>query len=118
MFYTMHEDTSINIFKALDFIRDHAEHFAKAKAERVYLEEFRKTKKAMLMRLAEVEGHKSSATQEREAYAHPEYVELLNALKVAVEEEERIRWMMVAAQAKIEVFRTLQATARAEGKAL
>ena len=115
----MVSDTAdINIFKALDFIRDNAEHFAKAKAERVYLDEFRKTKKAMLMRLAEVEGHKSSATQEREAYAHPKYVELLNALKVAVEEEERIRWMMVAAQAKIEVWRSLGANQRAEGKAL
>lgn len=114
----MTDTTEINIFKALDFIRDQAAPFAKAKAERIWIEEFRKTKKAMLMRLAEVEGHKSSATQEREAYAHPEYVELLNALKVAVEEEERLRWMIVAAQAKVEVFRTLQANARFEAKVI
>lgn len=112
----MSED--INIFKALDYLRDNSAAFAKAKAERVYLDEFRKTKKAMLMKLAEVEGATSSATQERDAYAHPEYRQLLEALKIAVEEEEKLRWMLVAAQAKIEVFRTLQANARFEAKVL
>lgn len=114
----MSDQTEINIFKALDFIRDNSSAFAKAKAERIYLEEFRKTKKSMLMRLAEVEGAKSSATQERDAYAHPEYIELLNALKAAVEEEERLRWMIVAAQAKVEVWRSLGANQRAQDRVL
>ena len=114
----MSEQSEINIFKALDFIRDNSAAFAKAKAERVYLEEFRKTKKAMLMRLAEVDGAKSSATQERDAYAHPEYMELLHALKVAVEQEETLRWMIVAAQAKVEVWRSLGANQRAQDKVL
>lgn len=114
----MSDQSDINIFKALDFIRDNSGALAKAKAERVYLEQYRKTKKAMLMKLAEIEGFKVSATQEREAYAHPEYRQLLEALKIATEEEERLRWMMVAAQAKIEVFRTLQANARTEAKTL
>jgi hypothetical protein len=34
---------------AVSFIIKHAPLYAKAKAERVYLEEFRKTKKALLM---------------------------------------------------------------------
>ena len=114
----MSDQTEINIFKALDFIRDNSSAFAKAKAERIYLEEFRKTKKSILMRLAEVEGAKSSATQERDAYAHPEYIELLNALKAAVEEEERLRWMIVAAQAKVEVWRSLGANQRAQDRVL
>ena len=114
----MSDNPEINIFKALDFIRDNSPAFAKAKAERIYLEEFRKTKKAMLMKLAEVDGAKSSATQERDAYAHPEYRQLLDALKVSVEEEERLRWMIVAAQAKIEVWRSLGANQRAEAKVL
>ena len=39
----------INIFKALDFIRDHAQLYAQAKANLLYLTEYRKTKKALLM---------------------------------------------------------------------
>ena len=35
---------------AVDYIIKHAAQFADAKAQRVYLEEFRKSKKAMLMR--------------------------------------------------------------------
>jgi hypothetical protein len=111
-------DAEINIFRSLDFIRDNAPAYAKAKSERVYLEEFRKTKKALLMRHAESAGHKTAAVQEREAYADPGYIELLEGLKAAVEEEERLRWMIVAAQAKIEVWRTMESTRRIEAKTL
>lgn len=111
-------DSEINIFKCLDFIRDAAPKYAKAKSERVYLEEFRKTKKSMCMQEAEINGHKSAATQEREAYVHPEYIELLNALKIAIEEEERLRWQIVAANAKIEVWRSISANERSEKRTL
>ena len=114
----MNQDTEINIFKSLDFIRDQAPVYAKAKADRVYLEQYRKTKKALGMRKAELEGHKASAAQEREAYADEDYIELLNGLREAVEVEERLRWMIVAAQAKIEVWRTIEANRRAEAKTL
>jgi hypothetical protein len=108
----------INIFKCLDFIRDTSKKYAKAKAERIYLEEFRKSKKALLMREAETAGHKSAATQEREAYANTEYVELLEALKSAVEAEEALRWQITAASAKIEVWRSLSANERMERKVI
>jgi hypothetical protein len=111
-------DSEINIFRALDFIRDNARPYAKAKSERVYLENFRKSKKALLMRAAEIAGHKSAALQEREAYANTEYVEVLKALQLAVEEEERLRWLMVAAEARIEVWRTLESSRRLEAKTL
>ncbi len=114
----MSDESGVNIFKALDFIRDNAPLYAKAKSERVYLEEFRKSKKALLMRDAEIAGHKSAVSQEREAYAHPDYMALLEALKLAVEEEEKFRWMFVGAQAKIEVWRTIEANRRAEAKNL
>jgi hypothetical protein len=110
------DENEINIFRALDYMRDNAPAYAKAKADRVYLEEFRKSKKALLMRSAEVEGHKSAVAQEREAYADPEYMEVLRALQAAVELEETLRWRMVAAQARIEVWRTLESTRRAEAK--
>lgn len=112
----MTEQGEIQIFKALDFIRDNATAYAKAKAERVYLEEWRKSKKALCMQAALAKGVEAANAQEREAYADPEYQEVLKALKAAVEEEERLRWMIVAAQAKIEVWRTLEANRRMEAK--
>jgi hypothetical protein len=114
----MTEEGEINIFRALDYLRDQAPAYAKAKAERVYLEEFRKSKKAILMRSAEEAGHKSAASQEREAYADSDYHELLVALSAAVEAEETLRWRIVAAQARIETWRTLEANRRAEAKVL
>lgn len=112
----MSDDSEINIFRALDFIRDNATAYAQAKAKRVYLENFRKSKKAILMRAAELRGHKTAAIQEREAYADDGYVEILAALQAATEQEEALRWLMVAAEAKIEAWRTIEATRRAEAR--
>ena len=114
----MTTESEINIFRSLDFIRDNAPAYAKAKSERVYLEEFRKSKKALLMRDAEAAGHKSAVAQEREAYADPSYLQLLDGLRAAVEQEEALRWLIVGAQAKIEVWRTIEANRRAEAKTL
>ncbi len=114
----MNQDFEFNLFKALDFIRDNAPAYAKAKAERIYLEEFRKTKKALCMAKALARGIEAANAQEREAYADPEYIQILEALKVAVEEEERLRWLIVAAQAKIECWRSIEASRRAEAKTL
>jgi hypothetical protein len=112
----MTTESEIDIFRVLDFIRDHASKYAKAKADRVHLEEFRKSKKALLMRDAELAGHKSAVAQEREAYAHPDYIALLDGLKAAVEQEESLRWLIVAAQAKFEAWRTIEANRRIEAK--
>lgn len=114
----MTETSEINIFRALDFIRDQAPAMAQAKANRVMLEEMRKSKKAILMRQAEQDGVKTVAAQEVQAYAHPDYLALLEGLKVAVEEEERLRWLMVAAQLKCEVWRSLESSKRVEAKNL
>lgn len=114
----MTEETQVNIFKCLDFIRDHAPAYAKAKAERIYLEEFRKTKKALCMKSAESGGVNAISAQERDAYADPAYMQVLDGLRAAVEEEERLRWLIVGAQAKIEVWRTIEANRRAEAKTL
>jgi len=112
----MSDEGDLNIFRCLDFLRDNAAAMAQAKANRVQLEEFRKSKKAILMQKAEKAGHKSSATQEREAYAHPEYIEFLNGLAEAVENEERLRWLMRAAEVRIECWRSLESTRRIESK--
>jgi len=94
---------------AVDYIIKHAKQFADAKAQRVYLEEFRKSKKALLMKQS-IEG--ALGAQERDAYAHAEYVELLKGLKEAVAIEEKLRWDLIAAQARIEIFRTESANNR------
>jgi hypothetical protein len=99
---------------AVDYIIKHAKQFADAKAQRVYLEEFRKSKKALLMKQS-IEG--ALGAQERDAYAHAEYVELLKGLKEAVAIEEKLRWDLIAAQARVDIWRTEQANLRLEGKA-
>lgn len=105
----------INIFKVLDYIRDHSAAYAQAKANRQYLENFRKTVKAQQMKL-----HLSLpvSAQEREAYASDEMQEIDKAIQVAQEEEVRLQWMLTAAQIKAEVYRTLQANARIEARVL
>jgi hypothetical protein len=52
--------------------------------------------------------------QEIYAYAHPDYIEILEGIKVSVEREENYRWLMTAAQARIEVFKVQEYTKRAE----
>lgn len=97
-----------------EFIRRQAPEYAQAKANRVYLEEYSKTLKARLMKAC---GETAVSAQEREAYAHPDYLTHLEGIRAAVEAEETLRWKMVAAQQGIEIFRSLEASARAEGRA-
>ena len=102
---------------ALVFMRDKAEGHAKAKANRVYLEQFRKSKKAILMIEAEQNGKKTGQEREAYAYAHNDYAELLQGLRVAVEQEETFKFQLKAAEARIEIWRTQQANQRAEYRA-
>jgi hypothetical protein len=95
--------------EALEALWNFAPMYAKAKGERVYLEEFRKTMKAQLMK--EREGTPIAA-QEREAYADPRYIAHLKGLQAAVEAEETLRWRLVAAQAAVEVWRSQEASNR------
>lgn len=99
--------------KSLEFIHKNGRKFAQAKANRVYMEEYRKSIKARLMKES---GESSAVAQEREAYASPDYVSHLEALKQAVEAEESIRWGLVAAEAAIEVWRSQEASNRAMDK--
>lgn len=97
---------------AVDYIRDNAPKLAKAKAQRVYLEEFRKSKKALLMKDAMVKGIEAANAQEREAYADPEYIQILEGLGAAIEIEENIKWRMEAARLRVEIWRTESANNR------
>lgn len=99
---------------AVDFIIKKAGEFAKAKAQRVYLEEYRKSKKALLMAACDAPA---ANAREQYAYAHTEYVELLRGLQAAVEVEEELRWQLVAAQARVEVWRSQEASNRNQDRA-
>jgi hypothetical protein len=104
-------------YKTVDYILENAPKYAKAKAERIYLEEFRKTRKALLMKAAMEAGYESAAAQEREAYAHPDYQVLLKGLAEAIEEEETLKWKLTAATIKGEIWRTESANERSGIKA-
>lgn len=99
---------------AVEFIIKHSAEFAKAKSQRVYLEEFRRSKKSLLMSKS---SDSTIGGQERDAYKHPEYLELLEGLKQAVEIEETLKWKLIAAQARIDIFRTMEASNRAQDRA-
>ena len=105
----------IDIFRVLDYMRDHAAKYAKAKAERQYLENYRKTVKAQQMK-----KHLSLpvSAQEREAYASEEMIEVDKCIQAATEEEAKLYWLLSAAQVKADVWRSLQASQRAEAKNL
>ena len=99
-------------YRAIEFILEQAPRFAEAKAQRVYIENFLRTKKALLMKEAMAKGIDSGVAQEREAYAHPEYQELLLGLQVATEREEALKWKLIAAQMKSDIWRSEQASER------
>lgn len=95
--------TDEEIDKALDYLRDNADDAAKARAERIYCEEYRKTLKAKLMK---EHSTLSAVLQEREAYSDDRYVEHLEVIKEAVFRDEKHRFLRSAAEAKIEAWRT------------
>jgi hypothetical protein len=94
---------------AIDYIIKHSKEYAKAKADVTFLSEFRKTKKALCFQNS---MKNTMAEKEADAYAHPEYQAVLEGLREAVERAETLRWMLIAAQARIDVFRTQEASNR------
>ena len=95
--------------RAVEFLRDSADESAKFRAERLYVEEYRKSLKALLMK--KFVDFPISA-QEREAYSHPEYLSHLKAIKIAIEKDEKQRFLRVAAEAKIQAWQTKSANLR------
>ena len=102
-------------YVSADFIFENAQKSAKAKSDRVYLQEFRKSKKAILMAQSQA---KTAVDREVYAYSHPDYLELIDGIRVAVEQEELTHWQMVAAQARIEIWRTQEATNRQQDRTM
>lgn len=104
----------INPQRAINYIMENAPKFAQAKANRVFIENFLRTVKSRLMN----EEAGTLGNKEAYAYAHSDYVAQLEALKIATEEEERLKYMLLAAQARIEVWKTQEYSKRQELKNL
>jgi hypothetical protein len=100
--------------KAVDFIVANAGKFAAAKAKRVYLEEFRKSKKAILMAQSTA---KTIGEREQYAYAHEDYLGLLGGLQAAVEIEELLKWQLEAARIRVDIWRSQEASNRTQDRA-
>lgn len=94
---------------AADWIRDNADRIASVRAQRQTLEEGRKSVKAAMM--AKHLDLPVSA-QEREAYRSKEYRDHLEGQREAVYEDERNKMLVLAAQLRIEVWRSQSANNR------
>ena len=101
-----------DVGRALDWLVKNAAPAAKARADVAYLEEFRKSKKAMLMN----QSSGTVAAIEAYAYSHPEYLEVLEGYKEAVRVDTEFRWLQASAMARIEAWRTLSSNARIQAK--
>lgn len=99
---------------AVDYIIKHSKEYATAKANVVYLEQFRKTQKAICFQSSKKH---TVADKDADAYAHKDYISVLDGLKEAVEAAEKLRWMLVAAQARIDIYRTQEASNRSIDRA-
>ena len=103
--------------EATEKIREKAPAYGEAKAQRVYLEEFRKSQKALLMKEALEMGFEAANAQEREAYSSPHYQKLLKGLAAAIEQEETLKWELESLRLDVEVWRTREATNRMQDRA-
>lgn len=99
-----------DVEEALDWLRDNSQEAAAAKAYRVYCEEFRKSQKSILMKES---ASKNVSAQERDAYAHPKYLEHLRELQKAVYQDELMRAKRARCELVIEAWRTQEANYRA-----
>ena len=100
------------LHKTLDWLRDNAQKAAKARAERMYLEEWIGSLRAQLAAKA-IEAGDSAAASDMKAKADPEYQVALKGYREAVEADELMRWHRTRADAIIEIWRSQQANQRA-----
>lgn len=94
-----------DIEKALDFLRDSADEAAQNRANRIYMEEYRKSLKAQLM---SENMDMAVNAQEREAYKNVQYITHLDAMKTAIYEDEKLRFLIEAAKIKITAWQTME----------
>ena len=99
-----------DVLKRIDAL---APEYAKAKADSYQLQEFKKTQRAMLYGQA---VGKTVADKEHWVSIRPEVTKTINGIAVAIEKEEKLRWELKRCELEIDIWRTEQATRRAETK--
>jgi len=97
--------------RALDYLRDTAEAAAQKRADRLYLDDYTRVLRATVM--AE---HLAEPVNAQERYAHCDirYRNHLEALKIAIFEDEKARFLREAAAVKISVWQSQGANERAQ----
>lgn len=99
----------INPSDCIDFIFTHAPAYAKAKGNLAQFEAFKHSLKA-------IEMSKSQAStiggKEMDAYKSQAYQELCEAIGLATEEAEGLRWKLEAAKMRFEAWRSQEASNR------
>jgi hypothetical protein len=100
--------------EAIEFMIKNSPKYAEAKANRIYLENYLKVVKATLALKC---NETTIAMGERYALAHPDYKVALDGLKVAVEQEEHLKWWLISAQARVDVWRSEEASNRGVDRA-
>ena len=73
--------------------------------------------KAKQMKIAEANGIKSAASQEREALCTSEYLQAINASAAAIESSARLKLRLRNIELSLETWRTMESSARLERKA-
>ena len=94
---------------AIDYIYTNAPAYAKAKGELAQLEVFKSSLKAIKM--AET-NEQSLGAQEREAYRSQDYQNLCKAIGHDTEQAEALKWQLIAAQLRVEIWRSQEASNR------
>lgn len=110
--------TEDQIEKRMRELRKRGKEFAEAMYDYTRLEKSEKSILAILMKKYQTQGVQTTAAQERDARADPEYMELINGLAAARQKLEEIRWERDMAELAIELYRSLEASRRAEVRAL
>lgn len=104
-----------DIDRALEYLRDSAKPAAVARSQAKMLEKYVSVVEAQQKQLRMGEG--SNAAAQDAARASPEYRQALDAWAEAVKQDGEYTMLREAAAARIEAWRTHEATKRAEGRA-
>ena len=96
--------------KAVEYLNKSCTPAAQARANHKYLEQFLKTKRALLMKDSNA---KTASERESEALSHPDYIEVLEGYRAAVEQDETFRNAREAAKTCIDAWQTQSANQRA-----
>ena len=107
--------TKDDAIRARDKIWNARIKLAKAASDKSYLKEFLKSKLAILMSGS---SEPTMAGKEMYAKSHEEYIELLNAIRIAEDEEIKLKWEMEASKITVEIYRTESANNRTIDRAM